>query len=81
MKIKWQKPFNDFFSNIVENLKIPEHQCDDDLHIRLSSYPALQAILKYRSHPSISNIRKSLKLLFFTSRYKYYTQRNQKIEC
>ena len=31
MKIKWQKTFNDFFSNIVKNLKIPEYHCKDDL--------------------------------------------------
>ena len=53
------KTFNDFFSNIVKNLKIPEYQCEDDLHNRLSSHPALQAILKYRNHPSINNIRNS----------------------
>ena len=50
------KTFNDFFSNIVKNLKIPEYQCEDDLHKRLSSHPVLQAILKYRNHPSINNI-------------------------
>ena len=59
MKMEWQKPFNDFFSNIVENLKIPQYQGEDDVPIRSSSYPALQAILKYRSHPSINNIRNS----------------------
>ena len=32
--------FNDFFSNIVKNLKIPEYQCENDLHNRLSSHPA-----------------------------------------
>ena len=53
------KTFNDFFSNIVKNLKIPEYQWEDDLHNRLSSHPALQAILKYRNHPSINNIRNS----------------------
>ena len=45
-----------FFSNIVKNLKIPEYQHEDDLHNRLSNHPALQAILKYRNHPSINNI-------------------------
>ena len=56
---KVAKTFNDFFSNIVKNLKILEYQCEDDLHNRLSSHPALQAILKYRNHPSINNIRNS----------------------
>ena len=53
------KTFNDFFLNIVKNLKIPEYQCEDDLDNRLSSHPALQTMLKYMNHPSISNIRNS----------------------
>ena len=54
------KALNDFFSNIVKNLKIPQYRCEDDLHSnRLSSHPALQAILKYRNHLSISNIQNS----------------------
>ena len=53
------KKFNGFLSNIVKNLKISEYQCKDDLHNRLSSHPALQAILKYRNHPSINNIQNS----------------------
>ena len=51
--------FNDFFSNIVKNLKIREYQCKNDLPNSLSSHPALQAISKYRNHPSINNIRNS----------------------
>ena len=51
--------FNDFFSNIVKNFKIPEYQCEDDLHNSLSSHSAVQAISKYRNHPSINNIRNS----------------------
>ena len=53
------KTFNDFFSNIVKNLRIPEYLYEDNLHNRLSNHPALQAILKYRNHPSINNIRNS----------------------
>ena len=53
------KTCNDFFSNIVKNLEIPEYQCEDDLPNRLSSHSALQAILKYRNHPSINNNRNS----------------------
>ena len=49
--------FNDFFSNIVKNLKIPEYQYENDPHSKLSSHPALQAIMKYRNHPSINIIR------------------------
>ena len=51
------KIFDGFFSNIVKNLKILEYQCEADLHNRLSSHLVLQAILKYRNHPSIINIR------------------------
>ena len=47
------KIFNHFFSNVVKNLKIPEYQFEDDLHNRLFTHPALQAMLKYRNHPSI----------------------------
>ena len=53
------KTFNDFFSNIVKNLKIPEDQCEDDLRNRLFCHPDLQAILKYRNHSRINNIRNS----------------------
>ena len=49
--------FNDFFSYIVKNLKIPKYECENDLHSRLSSHPDLQAIMKYRNHPSINIIR------------------------
>ena len=35
--------FNDFFSNIVKNLKIPEYQGENDLHSKLSSHPAFAA--------------------------------------
>ena len=50
--------FNDFFSNIVNNLEIPEYQCENDLHSRLSIHPALQALMKYRNHSSINIIRR-----------------------
>ena len=61
---------NDFFSSIVKNLKILEYQCQNDLHSRLSSHPALQAIMKYRNHPSINIIR------HFSQRYSsfYFSQ-------
>ena len=62
--------FDDFFSNIVKNLKIPEYQCENDLHSRLDSHPALQAVMKYRNHPSINIIR------HFSQRYSsfYFSQ-------
>ena len=70
MKTKWQIISMIFFSNIVKNLKILEYQCENDLHSRLSSYPALQAVMKYRNHPSINIIR------HFSQRYSsfYFSQ-------
>ena len=54
----------------MKNLKIPEYQVENDLHSRLSSHPALQAIMKYRNHPSINVIR------HFSQRYSsfYFSQ-------
>ena len=62
--------FINFFLNIVKNLKIPEYQCENDIHSRLSSYVALQTIIKYRNHPSINIIR------HFSQRYSsfYFSQ-------
>ena len=57
MKLDLQKPINEFFSNIVHSLGILEYQCEHNLHSRLLSNPVLQAIMKYRYHPSINIIR------------------------
>lgn len=50
------KTLNDIFTNIAKNLEFPEYQCEDNLHIRLSSHSALQAIVKYRDHLRINII-------------------------
>ena len=63
------KTFNEFFSNIVKNLEIPEYQCEDNLRIRLSSNPVLHAIMKYRNHPSINTIRQYCRAQRFPSFY------------
>ena len=48
--------FNEFFSNILKNLNIPEHHVNV-LHHRLFNHPTLKAIiLKYRNQPSINTI-------------------------
>ena len=52
----------DFFSNIVKNGNIPEHHVNA-LHHRLSNYPTLKAILKYKNHFSIDTIRCATKHL------------------
>ena len=48
---------NNFFSNIIENLKIPEYYVDDKLSHSLSRHPTLKDILKYKNHPSIRIIK------------------------
>ena len=55
-KTELAKTVNDLFSNILKNLKIPKYKCEDDFHNRLSGSPVLQAIMKYRNHPSINTI-------------------------
>ena len=44
------KTFNDFLSNIVKHLEIPEYKRENDLRNRLSGSPVLQAIMKHRNH-------------------------------
>ena len=52
------KSINYFSSNTVKNLEIPKYKREDDLHSQLSRSPVLQAITKYRNHPSINTIRR-----------------------
>ena len=47
---------NDYFSNIVVNLDIPEFDKECNLHEGVSN-PLLKAILKYNKHPSIAAIK------------------------
>ena len=44
---------NTFFSNTIKNLKISEKFADHYLPHTLSRHPTLNAILKYKYHPSI----------------------------
>ena len=60
METEVAETFNDFFSNTVKNLEIPEYKCENDLHNRLSSNLVLQAIFKQKNHPSINTIRRFL---------------------
>ena len=52
------KTLNDFFSNVIKNLEVPKDYFEDNLDIRLSSHPALPAIVKYKNHPKINIIRR-----------------------
>ena len=58
---------NTFFSNAIKNLKIPEYQETDPFANNIS-HPMLQAILKYRNHPSIVAIKNLNK----SSRFDFY---------
>ena len=46
---------NTFFSNIVSDLNIPDHNSFDPLTKKIQE-PVLKVIVKYRNHPSILTI-------------------------
>ena len=49
---------NNYFSNVVKNLKIPEKFVTDSLPQSLSRHPTLNAILKCKNHPSMHVIKR-----------------------
>ena len=49
---------NNYFSNVVKNLKTPEKFVTDSLPQSLSRHPTLNAILKYKNHPSMRVIKR-----------------------
>ena len=51
---------NKYFSNVVKNLKIPEKFANNSLPRILSKHPTLNAIMKYKNHPSMDVIKKFL---------------------
>ena len=56
-KTKTAEVLNEFFSNIVKNLKIPEYE-NLNYNFQKVKDPMLKAILKYKNHPSIFAIKK-----------------------
>ena len=50
---------NTFFSNIVGRLNIPEYDTDDPISDNISD-PIIKLIVKYRKHPSILTIGRSM---------------------
>ena len=56
---------NNFFSNIVKDLKIPEYENFDHSFENVED-PVLRAILKYKNHPSITVIKKKAKNSVFS---------------
>ena len=53
--------FNNFFSNIVQNLKISRYTNEEPIVSNIND-PTLKAILKYRNHPSITAIQNKCKI-------------------
>ena len=53
--------FNNFFSNIVQNLKISRYTNEEPIVSNISD-PTLKPILKYRNHPSITAIQNRCKI-------------------
>ena len=56
---------NNFFSNIVKNLKIPENE-NLDPNFENVKDPIFRAILKYKNHPSITAIKEKAKNAMFS---------------
>ena len=53
---KSAEELNEFFSNIVRNLKIPEYDNLDPKFKKVKD-PVFKAYLKYKDHPSIISIK------------------------
>ena len=49
---------NNFFSTIIQNLKIPQYKEQDPISASISD-PVIRAIIKYRAHPSIIAIKEN----------------------
>ena len=65
---------NDFFSNIVKNFNVSEHN-ENTLHHRFFNHPTLKAFLKYKNYPSILTTRcatKHLSNFYFSEVDKKY---------
>ena len=52
------KILNNFFSTIIQNLKIPQYKEQDPISASISD-PVMRAIVKYRAHPSIIAIKEN----------------------
>ena len=66
--------FNNFFSNIVKNLKIPEYK-NLNANIENVKDPDFRAILKYKNHPSIIAIKEKSK----NEKLSFHEVNNEKI--
>ena len=50
--MRTREVLNNFFSNVVRNLKIPQYS-NFDSAVQNIKYPILKAIVKCKNHPSI----------------------------
>ena len=66
--------FNNYFSNIVKNLKIPEYK-NLNANIENVKDPDFRAILKYKNHPSIIAIKEKSK----NEKLSFHEVNNEKI--
>ena len=66
-KSKTTDVLNEFFLNIVKNVKIPMHE-NLNRNFENVKDPALKAILKYKNHPSITAIKEKSK----NSKYTFH---------
>ena len=65
---------NNYFLNVVKNLKIPEKLVANSLLQSLSRHPTLNAIFKYKNHPGMLVIKKISQL--FSSFYFSHVDKN-----
>ena len=65
---------NNYFLNVVKNLKIPEKLVANSLLQSLSRHPTLNAIFKYKNHPGMLVIKKFSQL--FSSFYFSHVDKN-----
>ena len=66
--------FNNFFSNIVKNLKIPEYK-NLNTNIENVKDPVFRAIWKYKNHPSIIAIKEKSK----NEKFSFHEVNNEKL--
>ena len=68
------KMLNNFFSNIIKNLEIPQYNQIDPICQNIKD-PVIKTIIKYRNHPGIIAIKERCSNLKFSSSFneKDYT--------
>ena len=75
-EVKVANSLNNFFSNIIKNLKLPEYFVEDKLSHSLSSHPTLKAVLRYKNQRSIKVIKHKCSSMRFSSFYFSQVDKN-----